>query len=40
MYGLSSIQIYPADPKLAHDTSFYIAPGTAIQFQVQGLVQQ
>lgn len=34
--SLLSIQIYPADPNLAHNTSFYIAPGGAIQFQIQG----
>jgi len=33
---LLSVQIYPSDPNLAHSTSFYIAPGTAIQFQIQG----
>jgi hypothetical protein len=34
--SLLSVQIYPADPNLAHNTSFYIAPGSAIQFQIQG----
>ena len=33
---LLSVQIYPADPTLAHNTSIYIAPGTGIQFQIQG----
>src|SRR5260370_34236187 len=33
---LLSIQIYPADPNLAHNTSFYIAPSSTIQFQSQG----
>ncbi len=33
---LLSIQIYPADPNLAHNTSFYIAPSSTIQFQIQG----
>jgi len=34
--SLVGIQIYPADPNLAHNTSYYIAPGTAIQFLIQG----
>lgn len=34
--NLLSVQIYPADPNLAHNTSFYIAPGSTIQFQIQG----
>ena len=34
--SLLSVQIYPADPNLAHNTSFYIAPGSTIQFQIQG----
>ncbi|PYV85872.1 MAG: hypothetical protein DMG93_00055 [Acidobacteria bacterium] len=34
--SLLSVQIYPADPNLAHNTSFYIAPGGTIQFQIQG----
>jgi hypothetical protein len=33
---LLSIQIYPADPNLAHNTTFYLAPFTTIQFQIQG----
>ncbi len=34
--SLLSVQIYPADPNLAHNTSFYVAPGSTIQFQIQG----
>ena len=34
--SLVGIQIYPADPNLAHNTSYYIAPGATIQFVIQG----
>ena len=33
---LLSIQVYSGDPNLAHNTSYYIAPTTSIQFQIQG----
>jgi hypothetical protein len=33
---LLSVQVYSADPNVAHSTSYYIAPGTSIQFQVEG----
>jgi hypothetical protein len=33
---LLSVQVIPADPNLAHNTSFYIAPGSSIQFLIQG----
>jgi hypothetical protein len=33
---LLSLQVIPSDPNLAHNTSYYIAPGATIQFQIQG----
>lgn len=33
---LLNIQIYPTDPNLAHNTSYYVAPGGAVQFALQG----
>lgn len=33
--SLVSIQIVPADPNLAHNTTYYIAPGGAVQFMIQ-----